>query len=330
MLRQRVLVPLTLSLIFVTSCGEDTASPSNTAPKASFTVTPSSESISTTFQFDASGCTDKEDQPSSLKVRWDWENDGNWDTAFSTPKLAGHQYASIGTKTISLQVQDTGGLTGSTSREVTVTGPVTGTVTDIDGNVYDTRKIGNQWWMTENLKVTRYGNGDSIPNVTIASEWENLTTGAYCSFANDTTYVSSYGRLYNWYALIDIRNIAPLGWRVPTDDDWKELEMYLGMSQADTDKEDQYRGNIGGKLKATSGWNGGGNGTNESGFKALPAGYRYTDGTFLRIGDYAYFWCATEYDNGYAWDRYLDSFGSGVGRYNEPKQCGFSVRLVME
>jgi len=325
-----VLVPLTITLIFISSCGDDPATPSNTAPKASFTVTPSTGFISTTYQFDASGCTDKEDQLSSLKVRWDWENDGNWDTAFSATNLAGHQYGSIGTKTIRLQVQDTGGLTGSTTREVTVTGSVTGTLTDIDGNVYITRKIGNQWWMTENLKVTHYQNGDSILNVTSASEWENLTTGAHCNFANDKTHVSTYGTLYNWYTLTDSRGIAPIGWRVPTDEDWKELEMYLGMSQADADKEDQYRGNISGKLKATSGWNGGGNGTDESGFNALPAGYRYSDGTFLRMGDYAYFWCATEYDNGYAWDRYLDSYGSGVGRYNDPKQCGFSIRLVME
>jgi uncharacterized protein (TIGR02145 family) len=185
--------------------------------------------------------------------------------------------------------------------------------------------------MAENLKVTHYQNGDTILSVTNASEWENLTTGASCSYNNNETHVSTYGRLYNWYAVTDSRGIAPLGWRVPTDDDWKKLEIYLGMSQADVDKEDQCRGNIGEKLKATSGWNGGGNGTNESGFNALPAGYRYHDGTFLRLGVYAYFWSETEsYHNDYAWDRYLDSYGSCVGRYNDPKRCGFSVRLVKE
>lgn len=210
------------------------------------------------------------------------------------------------------------------------TSPATCTITDNDGNAYNTITIGSQCWMAENLKVTHYQNGDPILRVNSPSEWGNLATGASCSYDTSETQVSTYGRLYNWYAVNDGRGIAPPGWRVPTDDDWKQLEMYLGMSQADADKDDEYRGSIGDKLKAASGWNGGGNGTNESGFTALPAGYRYTDGTFLRLGDYAYFWCATEYDNDYAWDRYLDRFVSGVGRYNDPKRCGFSVRLIKE
>ena len=108
---------------------------------------------------------------------------------------------------------------------VTANGDRTDTITDIDGNVYEIIKIGNQWWMAENLKVTRYSNGDAIPNITDGSEWTNLTTGAYCVYNNENNNNSTYGLLYNWYAIADGRNIAPEGWHIPTDAEWKELEM---------------------------------------------------------------------------------------------------------
>lgn len=123
------------------------------------------------------------------------------------------------------------------------------TVTDIDGNVYKTVTIGNQAWMAENLKVMRYRNGDAIPNVTGGTDWSNLSTGAYCSYDNDDNNIDTYGLLYNWYAVDDSRNLAPEGWHVPTDEEWKELEMYLGMSQSEAD-DTGYRGtDEGGKLK---------------------------------------------------------------------------------
>jgi uncharacterized protein (TIGR02145 family) len=86
-----------------------------------------------------------------------------------------------------------------------------GTVTDIDGNVYQTVKIGDQWWMADNLKVTHYRNGEPIPNVTDGSTWNSLDSGAYCNYDNDTGNVTTYGRLYNWYAVDDSRSIAPEG-----------------------------------------------------------------------------------------------------------------------
>lgn len=148
----------------------------------------------------------------------------------------------------------------------------TGTVTDIDGNVYQTIKIGNQWWMAENLKVTHYRNGNAIPNVTSYFSWRDLSSGAYCAYNNDNGNADAYGMIYNWYwyAVDDSRNIAPIGWHVPTDEEWKELEMYLGLSQTEAD-DTGYRGtDEGDKLKATTGWYNNGNGTNESGFTALP------------------------------------------------------------
>lgn len=207
----------------------------------------------------------------------------------------------------------------------------TGTVTDIDGNVYQTVKIGDQWWMAENLKVTRYSNGDVIPNVTNDDEWKNLNTGAYCVYDNDDSKIATYGLLYNWYAVNDSSNIAPEGWHVPTDAEWKELEMYLGMNQIQTDSTG-YRGTDQGmKLKSTSNWNNNGNGTNESGFSALPGGYHnHYYGPFDDIGIYGYWWSLTEFNSDNAWYRVLGWRDSAVGRVENNKRNGFSVRCVMD
>jgi uncharacterized protein (TIGR02145 family) len=127
--------------------------------------------------------------------------------------------------------------------------PCAGTVTDIDGNVYQTVTIGTQVWMKENLKVTHYRNGEAIPNVTDGNVWGALTTGAYCEYNNDVNNVATYGRLYISYAVADNRNIAPTGWHVPSDAEWKQLEMTLGMSQAQADSVGWHGAPVGGKLK---------------------------------------------------------------------------------
>ena len=208
----------------------------------------------------------------------------------------------------------------------------TGTVIDIDGNVYLTIKIGNQWWMAENLKVTHYRNGDTIPNVTDYSAWSDLTTGACCAYENNEAHVATYGLLYNWYALVDSRNIAPQGWHMATDEEWKALEMYLGMSQSDVDDRAWRGTNEGGKLKATgtTHWNSPNVGaTNESGFSALPGGIRQYSGDFDRMGKFAYFWSATEYEY-YAWFRFLVNTRSDIDRNYFSKRNGYSVRLIKD
>ncbi len=207
-------------------------------------------------------------------------------------------------------------------------------LTDINGNTYHIVKIGDQWWMAENLKVTRYSDGDSIPNVTDNSEWTGLSTGAYCAYNNDTSYVDTYGLLYNWYAVDDSRNIAPEGWHVPTDEEWKQLEMHLGMSQSEAD-DTGYRGtDEGGKLKEVGNehWNSPNTGaTNESGFSALPGGSRhYYHGTFTNIGYSGYWWSSTEYSSARAWYRSLTFHRSDVYRYYGNKRPGFSVRCVRD
>ncbi len=248
-----------------------------------------------------------------------------WDTG--TTKNTSH--------TIYAEAYDTSNNTATSDViTLTITGGGTGTVTDIDGNVYQTIQIGDQEWMMENLKVTHYRNGDPIPEVTDNGTWAGLTTGAYCNYNNDAGNGTIYGHLYNWYAVDDSRGIAPEGWHVPTDDGWKELEMYLGMTQAEADDTGLRGTDEGGKLKetGTTHWNSPNTGaTNESCFSALPGGYRYSDnGNFYLISKYADFWSSSEYYSTYAWYRLLYYNSSVVLRYHYPKRFGLSVRCARD
>jgi uncharacterized protein (TIGR02145 family) len=199
---------------------------------------------------------------------------------------------------------------------------VAGTVTDIDGNVYQTIKIGDQWWMAENLKVTHYRNGDPIPNVTDAGVWSGLDTGACCNYNNEEGNVPVYGRLYNWYTVNDGRNIAPEGWHVPSDGEWQIMADYLGGDAV-----------AGGKMKetGTTHWVSPNTGaTNESGFTALPGGFRNMSGAFYVMTYSAYFWSSTEYTSGRAWYRSLIYDLAGLSRDYSSRTSGFSVRCVRD
>jgi len=196
------------------------------------------------------------------------------------------------------------------------------TVTDIDGNTYRTVKIGDQWWMAENLRVTHYRNGDAIPHITDGTEWSKLTTGAYCEYDNSSANVATYGRLYNWYAVSDNRNIAPAGWHVPSDAEWQTLVDYLGGEFV-----------AGGKMKeiGTTHWDSPNQGaTNVSGFTALPGGYRSSDGGFFTLGSTTYFWSSKELNSNHAWFRELIYINAYIARSSASKHSGFSVRLVRD
>jgi len=240
----------------------------------------------------------------------------------------------------------------TTTNQVTQTGP------------YKSVKIGTQVWMTKNLDVSVFRNGDTIPEAKTDEEWREAGENqqpAWCYSANDPKNGQKYGKLYNWYAVNDSRGLAPTGWHIPSDVEWTILEDYLG---DDADK----------KLKSTSGWNNweeditcsscknwnaeyrrktachvckdtrvsgrktiSGNGTNESGFSGLPGGYRGSGGPFYGIGYYGY-WCAgcgywwssTEDGTLYAWDRNLVYDGGDVLRYGGNKGSGFSVRCLRD
>lgn len=198
------------------------------------------------------------------------------------------------------------------------------TVTDIDGNVYGTVTIGTQVWMAENLKVTKYRNGDPISSVTGEAQWSSLKTGAYCSYNNDANNLKTYGQLYNWYAVADSRNLAPAGWHIPTDEEWTTLVDFLGGD-----------GEAGIKLKesGTIHWNSPNFGvTNDSKFTALPGGYRGNNGTFTGLGSNGNWWSFTEFvsvSTAAWWRRMSYSFG-GVGRDVAFKESGYSVRCIKD
>jgi len=197
----------------------------------------------------------------------------------------------------------------------------TTTVTDIDGNVYHTITIGTQVWLVENLKTKKYRDGTSITLVTDSLAWSKLTTEAYCNYNNDSNMAITYGRLYNWYAINDNRNIAPIGWHVASDVEWLTLINYLGGESV-----------AGGKLKeaGTTHWltpNIGA--TNTTGFTALPGGYR-NSGVFENKGYYGYWWSSTEYSARDAWCRTMDYCNSNANSYDLPKDLGFSVRCVKD
>jgi len=200
---------------------------------------------------------------------------------------------------------------------------------------YKTVDIGNQVWMAENLKIKHYRNGDPIPNVTSGSEWDKLSTGARCSYNNNENNAYTYGYLYNWFAITDNREIAPDGWHVPTDREWKYLEINLGMNQLKVDILGLRGTNEGSKLAGRIDlWDDGslkGNTAfSESGFSGLPGGFRYPGGKFDRLGNRGYFWSASAYDTGLAWWRHLDFNRSDAVRGYFSKLSGLSVRLVRD
>jgi uncharacterized protein (TIGR02145 family) len=181
--------------------------------------------------------------------------------------------------------------------------------------------------MAENLKTTIYRNGDAIANVTGENQWVNLETGAWCYYDNNSQYNCPYGKMYNWYAVADSRNVCPTGWHVPTDAEWTTLTSFLGGETV-----------AGGKLRSTGlqYWvSPNQDATNESGFSGLPGGYRYIFGTFNYFGYYGSWWSSTEIDTGTAWYRLLlfndgSVYSTEASSYGNFKHRGFSVRCLRD
>ncbi|MBN2105636.1 fibrobacter succinogenes major paralogous domain-containing protein [bacterium] len=198
----------------------------------------------------------------------------------------------------------------------------TGTVTDIDGNTYQTIKIGSQWWMAENLKVKHYRNGDLIPYVPKELDWYKLYTHGCCIYDSDTSNFNTYGLLYNWHAVNDWRDIAPEGWHVPSEGEWQTLMVTLG---GDTI--------AGGRMKesGTAHWNSPNTGaTNESGFSGLPCGIRSHTGQYSMMGEYARFWSSTELTTRMSMYAYLGFRTSECGMNHWYKEQAYSVRCVKD
>ena len=192
-------------------------------------------------------------------------------------------------------------------------------------------KIGAQTWTTKNLDITTYSDGTVIPQVTDPTAWAALTTGAWCYYNNDSANGTTYGKLYNWYAVAGIhdtdpntpnKKLAPTGYHIPSDAEWTTLTTYLGGVSI-----------AGGKMKETGTvhWNTpNAEATNSSGFKGLPGGYRDFSGAFANIGSDGNWWSSTESNTADAWGRFL-YYGSGYAYRNGfDKAGGFSVRCLRD
>ena len=183
-------------------------------------------------------------------------------------------------------------------------------------------KIGSQIWMIKNLDVTKYRNGDPIPEVKDSATWATLTKGAYCYYNNDPANGVIYGKLYNWYAVNDPRGLAPKGWHVPSDTEWTTLTDFLGGEKL-----------AGGTMKeiGTMHWIGPNDGaTNSTGFTALPGGGRGRNGWFFDIGTYGHWWSSTKSNKTFAWERFLTNDYSAFNRIDYDKGFGYSLRCIKD
>ena len=287
----------------------------------------------------AGGTVNFTDQSTNSPTSWLW-NFG--DDEISSSQNPSHTYNTAKKYTVSLKVSNSSG-----SNTEIKTDYITIAFTDPrDGQVYEIVEIGSQTWMAENLRATRFADGTSIPKVEGITEWQNLSYAdkAYCWYTNDSaTNATTYGALYTWASAMNgensrfansggVQGVCPTGWHLPSDSEWKQLEMYLGMSHADADDIGFRGSNEGGKMKeiGTTHWNSPNSGaTNESGFTALPGGKRDCGGNFTNMGLNTFFWSSTD-NNFLVWNRALNHDYESVYRYYINRDNGFSVRCVRD
>jgi uncharacterized protein (TIGR02145 family) len=246
------------------------------------------------------------DQSINNPTSWQWDfGDGGK----STQQNPIHIYNNEGNYTVQLIASnDFGSDTEIKNNYITVTGEIiTGTFNDPrDGQIYNTVEIDNQTWFSENLNFE-----------TTNSWW----------YDNDPANGDIYGRLYTWQAAM---SACPTGWHLPSDDEWKELEIYMGMSQSEADAIEWRGTNQGKQMKSTSGWYDNGNGINSIGFTALPGGYRFNDGSFQHLGERGTFWSSSESSGTNAWYRNPSYNYAGVYRNDFRKTNSYSVRCIKD
>jgi len=210
------------------------------------------------------------------------------------------------------------GITYGNQLTINTPAPPSYPVYDIDGNGYDTIRIGNQYWLKQNLTTSRYTDGDSIAQAATQAEWPGLISGG-TGWLSSSNYPAFYGKLYNWYA-VTTDNLCPVGWRVPTDGDFNVLIQYLNGANSAGDKL---------KLADTQYWiNNTFTATNSSEFSAYPGGMRSTWGSFQNIGTQANFWSASESSITHASSKQLLNTSTGITTQNADKKSGFSVRCI--
>ena len=196
------------------------------------------------------------------------------------------------------------------------------------GYDYETVQIGEQCWFAENLRSENYRNGDAIPTGLSNDEWANSFAGAVVVYDEAASNLETYGRLYNWHAVADVRGVCPSGWHVPSDEEWMTLEMFLGMSEAEVNGTGVRGTNQGTQMKSENNWDDGGNGTNSSGFSGLPGGWRAENGNFYHSN--RGLWWSSSASGSSAWYRWLTSIDDGVARWPDGPTNGFSVRCIKD
>lgn len=286
-------------LIFFTNCQKEEESKINTPPVGSFEVNPPTGTTATVFKFDASGCSDFEDNNNNLQVRWSWFGDGYWDTEWSYYLSDSMQFNDARTYTVTLEVKDSEGLTNVTSKEIIIEEEPNTFIDPRDGRRYRFVEIGNQTWMAENLDYN------------MSNSWW---------YDNSTANAEIYGRLYIWDAAMAA---CPPDWHLPSDAEWSQLTNYLGGESV-----------AGGKMKESgvSHWLSPNVGaTNSSGFNALPAGHVIVPENYANLGWEVNWWSSTERNSMDAWLIHIDNNKASVLRTSHPKTAlGFSVRCIKD
>lgn len=312
------LITLILGIAFVYSCSTSTDGNGNTTaapiPPSNLTGTVAS----------------------STQINLSWTDNSTNETGFKIERKTGTgTYAIIGTTATDVTTFNDTGLTASTTYTYRVYSYNVGGNSPTYSNELNLTTLnatnGTQIWSSANLDVTTYRDGTPIPQVTDPTQWANLITGAWCYYNNDTANNSTYGKLYNWYAVAGIHDndpdtpnkiLAPIGWHVPADNEWTTLTTFLGGESV-----------AGGKMKSTgtSLWTSPNTAaTNESGFTGLPAGSRNYDGAFVLIGSNCFLWSSSEYFSSNAWYLYLNYNNGIANRYNWNKKAGLSVRCLRD
>lgn len=282
----RVIGLLVIIMLLLSSCDPEIE---NLPPIPGYKLRPPGGNTATIFTFDASESYDDKDSITDLKFRWDWQGDGKWDTDWSSEIVCYHRYLISGVYRIDLEVMDSEGATAECFEFVDVEKFF---MIDIrDNREYNTVQIGEQLWMTENLKYMTY-------------------SGSWCH--NDSVEnCEKQGRIYDWYTA---QTICPPGWKLPDQDDWDQLISYVGENSGD-------------KLRSRSGWNTN-NGTDNYGFNAKPAAYRHDYGAYTASDSYAYFWTAGSYSETTGWSRLMSYNKLDVETKHLHKDNAFSVRCL--
>ena len=261
------------------------------------------------------------DQSTGTPTSWLWTFEGGSPSSSTDQNPTGIIYANQGLYDVTLVATNSDGNNTMVKSEYMVVYAIIPYCTpayDIEGNMYEVVEIGSHCWMAENLKTASYTNGTSITTGLSSTDWDNNTTGAYKHYNDNSSNNTTYGKLYNWYAINNSNGICPDGWHVATDANWTDLYIALGgITVANP------------KMRSTTGWSPN-SGNNSSGFTALPGGLFGTNGQYGGLGDQAYFWSPTESDATSAYSAQLYNGLDEVFDYAVDKNAGMSRRCVKD